>query len=151
MADGHHNWFVPFLEAAISIALGIAIWLFAGALTGSRGYALGRGCCRISHVWPRMAAAQTLLFLAIERVEGTPVGLLGCVVQVAIALVAAYLVCLTASLLHACTKGARRAIRYLERIVATAVSYFGREHTAAPIAVPLFVRSSSFGRAPPHI
>lgn len=150
MADGHHNWFVPFLETAIAVTLGISIWLFAGALTRPRRHTLDLACYRTSRIWPRMAALQTALFLAIERVEGTPAGLLGCAAQVAIALIAAYLVCALASLLRACEKSAEKALRYLERLTATTGSYFGREHTSAAISVPVCVRSSTFGRAPPH-
>lgn len=150
MVDGHHDWFVPFLETALALTLGISIWLFSGALTRSRRHALDLACYRTSRIWPRMAAFQTLLFLAIERVEGMPAGLLGCAVQVLVALVATYLICALASLLGACEKSAEKALRYLERLTATAQSYFGREHTSAAISVPVYVRSSSFGRAPPH-
>ncbi len=58
-------------------------------------------------LFPRLAVSQLGMFAAMERLEGTHAGLLGCAVQVAVALCVACVLSLFSRLLVRCITGAQ--------------------------------------------
>lgn len=150
MAETTHLWVAPALEGSVALLLGCALWLFGGALLRT-GFVIGRLCEQETmHVWPRMAAVQTLLFVALERFEGSGVSLFGCAVQLLVALLVAHLLHRFVAMLGACERATQRAARYLERLDASPLAFVGRDLYRTTIALePLAVRRR-FGRAPPN-
>ncbi|HVA29537.1 MAG TPA: hypothetical protein VNF68_15250 [Candidatus Baltobacteraceae bacterium] len=151
MADGHHRWFGPLLECALALLLAVSLWLLGDVMVKARVLArdiIERNALRL---WPRMAAAQVVLFLSIEGIEGTSIRWTDVAVQVLVALIAAYALGLFARVLEACARGTAQAVRYLERLRRANLSFAGREPSTQSIAATLIFGTFRWGRAPPSM
>jgi hypothetical protein len=97
-----------------------------------------------------MAFAQTALFAIIEGAEGTHVTLTGALVQVAVALLAAYVVSLFIRLLARCALGSQAAGAYLQRLLDDGARYFSLRPESPAFALAVRAGASRFQRPPPN-
>jgi hypothetical protein len=118
MADARHSWISPVLEWSLAL-LGAAALAAAGGALVKAGI-LARPVAERSAfaLWARLAPAQALLFVLVERAEGVSPSLAGYAVQILVALAAALLLASLARLLGECIRSADRAQAYLERVFA---------------------------------
>jgi len=101
-------------------------------------------------LWPRLGAAQLLMFTLMERAEGTHAAITGCAIQLAVALAVAYLLSLFSRLLVRCIQGAREACEYLERLHAVvSAAFIVRQPQCAAHALAVRAGSARFKRPPP--
>lgn len=147
MADGRHVWLVPALESSLAVLLVLAIALAGGALVRAGIFARPVVEAAPIRLWFRLALAQTALFAAIEHAEGTPVGLVGCAIQVAVALGVAVLLCAFARALAGCVRAGDAAARFLARIERPAIYLTRPLSPAAALAAVAGTRR--FQRPPP--
>lgn len=148
-ADGHHAWMAPALELSVALLLACCMALAVDALLRSGMFAHTAAERSWIALWPRLSIAQLVLFVAIEYSEGTHASLLGCAVQIFVALITAYILYAFAHLLVRCAQCTQAASRYLERMLRPVTSFVSRR--PAPVAYALAVRagSSRFQRPPP--
>jgi hypothetical protein len=85
-----------------------------------------------------------------ERAEGTHASALACVVQLAVALCAAYLLSLFARLVADCIAGAEEAGRYLARLYAPCASFAFRQPQWCTNSLAVRVGSYRLKRPPPQ-
>lgn len=147
MADGRHLWLVPAFESSLAVLLLLATALIGGALVRAGVFARPSVEAAPLDLWLRLSAAQTALFVAIERAEGTPVGLIGCAIQIAVALGAALLLAAFARALAGCVRTGDVAARFLTRAVAAPV-YLGQPFSRADVLAAV-AGSRRFQRPPP--
>lgn len=125
MADGRHAYFLPTLQAFVTLALALALALVAKRLLFTRPEradpvrvtsrsAPGRFPGFLS-LWATFSLTQCALFVSIEFLEGYRVGLFGCVAQCAVALVAAAIVTFFGVALERCEELALACGTYLPR------------------------------------
>lgn len=147
--DPRHAWVAPALHcslallAALCCGLLVSALLKAGILTHT---AIERS---VFALWPRLALGQLVMFSVMERLEGTHAGLLGCAVQIAVALCAAYFLALFSRLLVRCIAGAQAASRYLQRLFADAARYVSPQIDCRVHALQACAGSALFKRPPP--
>jgi hypothetical protein len=146
-----HTWLAPALEC--SLALLVAVLLVRAGQILLRAHILvhtaaERSCLAL---WPRLALAQMVLFYAMESAEGRHAGLTGAIVQIAVALVVAFVLSVFARVLGACAQSAERAVQYLARLLQSVTSFVSRR--PAPIAYALAVHAGTarFQRPPPQL
>ena len=150
MADGHHAWVTPTFEISVAVLLGVCLLLAGSALVRAKIVARIGVERSLLSLWPRLAVTQLLLFAGMERAEGTHASLLGCAVQIAVALGTAFVLSLFARLLARCIMGASEAGRYLERIQAQVASFVPRQSVWCPSTIAVRVGSLRFVRPPPQ-
>lgn len=148
-ADGHHAWMAPALDVSLALLAAICISLTAGTLLKAGVFAHTASERSWVALWPRLATAQLTLFTAIEYSEGRHAGILGSLIQIAIALVTAYLLYAFARLLVHCARSTENASRYLERILRSVTSFVSRRPAAVAYALAVHAGSSRFQRPPP--
>jgi hypothetical protein len=143
-------WMAPALEVSIALFIAACTVFAVDALL--RLGLLAHTAAERSWValWPRLAIAQLVLFATIEHSEGTHAGLLGCAIQVLVALIAAYILYAFAHLLVRCARGAQAASRYLERIRRSIISFVSRRPASAAYALAVHAGRSRFQRPPPQ-
>ena len=148
-ADGRHAWLLPVLEISAAFLVALCIASVAGALLRAGIFVHTQAERSFAALWPRLGASQVLLFILMERAEGRGATILGCAIQLAIAIAVAWLLVLFAGLLAGCARFAQASCRYLERALRNAVSFVSRR--PAPLAYALAVRAgtSRFQRPPP--
>lgn len=148
MADGHHGWFAPVLEGSFA-AFACLVAVVLGRTLVDAGI-LARTVEKPSfwRMWPRMAAAQAFLFVAIETTEGTRLHGFGCLVQIAVALIAALALCILGALLQTCAQVIHRAA-YARRVTAT--TFLRREPLSLAVSLAALLGRHRFQRPPPPI
>jgi hypothetical protein len=149
-ADGHHTWLAPVLECSLALLATLCLLIAGGALLKSGIFAQTRIEQSCAALWPRLAFTQIGLFAIIEHAEGTHVTIIGVLVQIAVALLAAYVLSLFVGLLARCALGTEAAAAYLQRLLGDCARYVS--HDAATPAFALAVRAgaSRFQRPPPN-
>lgn len=147
MADGRHLWLVPALESSLAVLLVLATALVGGALVRAGIFARPAVEASPLRLWLRLAFAQTALFATIEHAEGTPVGLVGCAIQVAVALGIALLLCAFARALAGCVRAGDAAAQFLTRIATPPVFLHRPLSPAAALAAVTGTRR--YQRPPP--
>lgn len=148
-ADAQHAWVAPALECSVALLAALCCGLLAGALLKA-GILIRTAVDRSAlELWPRLAIAQLVMFCTMERLEGTHAGLLGCAVQIVVALVAAYLLALFSRLLVRCIAGARAASRYLQRLFACVSCYASPIVDCRMHALQACAGSARYKRPPP--
>jgi hypothetical protein len=147
MADGRHLWLVPALESSLAALLLLATALAGGALVRAGVFARPSVDAAPFGLWWRLAIAQTALFVAIERAEGTPVGWMGCAIQIAVALGAALLLSAFARALAGCVRSGDLAARFLTRVAAPPL--YLRRPLSPAAALAAVAGSRRFQRPPP--
>jgi len=101
-------------------------------------------------LFPRLAVAQLAMFAAMERLEGTHAGPLGCAVQIIVALCVAYGLSLFSRLLVRCITGAQAASRYLQRLLDDCTARFvSRRPYSTAHALAVRAGTARFQRPPP--
>ena len=150
LADGHHFWLAPALECTIALLAVIAMVLVGGALMDAGIAARTLAQDSTMALWLRLSLAQVILFALIERAEGTSVGLLGCAVQIAVALLAAYLLTAFGRFLVTCVRATREASRYLQRQCAPLCSFVAHEPRQTAYALATRTGPHRFERPPPQ-
>lgn len=148
-ADGHHAWVGAALEYSVVLLLSLCSGL-AGSSLLRAGVLIHTSAERSwLSLWPRLALLQLGLFAAMERAEGSHAGLLGCLIQILTALVAAYLLYLFGQLLVRCRMTGETLSGYLNRALPAVTSFVSRR--PQPVAHALAVRAGTarFQRPPP--
>jgi hypothetical protein len=148
-ADGHHAWMAPVLEVSIALLLAACTALTVEALLRAGVFAHTPAERSWLALWPRLSVAQLALFATIEHMEGTNAGAVGCLIQVLVALVTAYMLYAFGHLLLHCARGAAAASRYLQRMLRTVTSFVSRRPAFVAYALAVHAGSSRFQRPPP--
>jgi hypothetical protein len=150
LADGHHAWIAPGLEISVAVLLAVCTTMLGGALM--RLHLLVHSGIERSllALLPRLCVAQLTIFVLMERAEGTHASALACVVQLAVALCAAYLLSLFARLVADCIAGAEEAGRYLARLYAPCASFAFRQPQWCTNSLAVRVGSYRLKRPPPQ-
>ncbi len=127
LADGRHTYFIPALQALVSVALAFGFaFVVRSLLVGGTAAQPSRSTCaelsRSTRGWPQffgiwavLSFTQCALFISVESFEGYRVGLFGCLMQCAVALIAAIVVMLFGALLEQCEEIALVCGTYLLR------------------------------------
>jgi hypothetical protein len=100
-------------------------------------------------LWPRLAFLQLTLFAAMERLEGTQPGVIGFLVQIAVALCVAYVLALFSRLLVRCIARAQAASRYLQRLLECGALFVSRRPLSIAHALAVRAGIARFQRPPP--
>ena len=148
-AANHHAWVLPVLEGSLALTLSVGMALMGGAFVRARvlaGHLVQRS---LIELWPRLAVCQVLLFCGIERAEGTNPTVLGCVMQVLVALFAAYIISVFARVVAACSRNAEEAAEHLKRLFALPSIFLQRETSGSAFALLVPASSGRSLRAPP--
>lgn len=148
--DGHHAWMAPALECSLAILAAVVLMAIGSSLLKAGILMHTPAEQSYAALWPRLAFSQIVVFDVVENAEGAHVSIPGIVVQIAVALLVAYLLCRFACLLVRCAQNADEASRYLQRLLNAITSYVFRQ--PAPFARALAVHAgvSRFQRPPPH-
>lgn len=148
-ADLQHAWLAPALECSMAVFAALCCALLADALLKA-GVLMHTAAERsVLELWPRLALAQTALFFGIERLEGTHVGVLGCLAQLLVAFGVAYVLSLFSKLLVGCIAGAQAASQYLQRLNDTAATFVVRQPQCISHALAVRAGNARFQRPPP--
>lgn len=148
-ADGHHAWLAPALECSLALLATLCLLIGGGALIKSGILAqtrIERSCLEL---WPRLACAQTAVFAFVEHAEGAHVTLLGIAVQIAVALLAAYVLSLFMRLVARCLETADDACAYLARLLGDRAPFVPRSPLTVACALAVRAGTSRFQRPPP--
>ena len=149
-AGAEHAWVGPALECSLAVLAALCCALTADALLKAGILTHTAAERSVIELWPRLSAAQLLMFAAMERLEGTHAGIAGCIVQLAVALCVAYVLSLFSRLLVRCINGAREASHYLERLTHAPASIFiSLQPQCVAHALAVRAGSSRFKRPPP--
>lgn len=150
-AGAEHAWMAPAMEISLALLFAICTALIGGTLCRAGILKRTRAERSLIVLWPRLAVAQLLLFTLIERTEGARAGFTGSLVQILVAFLAAWLLCLFARVLARCRARSREAGAYLERMLCASTSFVSRR--PAPMAYALAVRAgrARFQRPPPFV
>lgn len=148
LIDSRHLWLPGALETSLFIVVAVGFSLLAGTLLRKPFGTYATFSTSLLGLWARLASAQTLLFALLERAEGSHAIFTGCLVQCAVALLAAFLLVLFARVVRACAGHAGEASAYLERLCAGALRIPAR---ACALVPPLAVCTGThrFQRPPP--
>lgn len=151
VADGHHAWLAPTLECSLALLAALCLLLACGALLKAGIFTQTKIQQSCAALWPRLAVAQIALFAIVEHAEGAHVTLAGVLMQIAIALLAAYVLSLFTRLLSRCALGTQAASAYLQRLLDEVARYVSLPAAESP-AFALAVRAgtSRFQRPPPN-
>ncbi len=129
LADGRHLYFLPALQALVTIAAVLALALMARSLLLARsGLVRGRPYqTALSSqrrrftgsltLWAALALTQSALFVCLETLEGYHTAAFGCLVQCLVALLATLVLCFFAALLDRCEQIGLALGTYLQRSV----------------------------------
>jgi hypothetical protein len=147
--DGHHAWMAPALEVSIALLIAACLALALDALLRVGVFTHTSAERSWLALWPRLSVAQLALFAAVEHAEGANAGLVGCAVQIFIALVVAYMLYAFAQLLVRCARGTEAASRYLERVLRTVTSFVSRRPAPVAYALAIHAGRARFQRPPP--
>ena len=149
-ADSHHAWIEPALECSFAVLAALCCWLLSDALVKA-GVMVHTAAERSTlDLAPRLALAQLALFAGMERAEGTHAGVIGCIVQIAVALAVGYVLSLFTRLLACCAASADAACEYLRRLAACAPSRFiARDPQCVAYALAVRAGNARFQRPPP--
>lgn len=149
-ADLHHSWVAPALECSLAVLIGLCCALVADALLKA-GVLIHTAAERSTiELWPRLALAQVVLFSAMERLEGTHAGVLGCLTQIAVAFCVAYVLSLFSRLLVRCIVQAQAAWQYLQRLSdAPRVIFIDLHPQCVAQTLAVCAGSARFQRPPP--
>ena len=150
-ADAQHSWMVPALEISIALLFAICTALIGGTLCRAGILKRTRAERSLFALWPRLAAAQMLLFALIERGEGTAAHFSGFLVQILVALVAAWVLCLFARVIARCRAHSNEAGAVLERILAARTSFISRRPPQLAYALAVRAGRARFQRPPPLV
>jgi hypothetical protein len=150
MADGHHLWLVPAFECSLAVLATLCLLLTGDALLKAGVFAHTRIEQSCTALWPRLAIAQAALFSIAEYAEGTHVTLTGILVQIAVALAAAYVLSLFMGLLSKCALGAKVASAYLQRLQHDCTRYISQDAATPAFALAVRAGASRFQRPPPN-
>jgi hypothetical protein len=150
VADGHHAWLAPALELSIALFFASCIALAVDTLLRAGVFKHTPAERSWLALWPRLSAAQIVLFIAIEHAEGLHAGFLGCAMQVFVALVTAYVLYAFAQLLARYAHVSAAASRYLERMLQPVTSFVSRRPAAVSYALAVHAGRSRFQRPPPN-
>jgi hypothetical protein len=140
---------IPVLECSIALLAAILALCLAQSLLKARilvHTAAEKTCLAL---WPRLAIAQTLIFIAMERAEGRHAGLSGAAVQILVALAVSYVLSLFTRVLVACAQCAEHASRYLARLLQTVNTFVSRRPTGIAYALAVHAGTARFQRPPP--
>lgn len=148
-ADGHHAWMAAALECSLAVLIAMGCVLLGSALL--RAGVLMHTPAERSWIalWPRLAVLQLAIFTAMERAEGSHAGILACVIQLVMALAAAYVLYLFGRLLARCRHAGEVASRYLERALLSVTSFISRRPATCAHALAVRAGTSRFQRPPP--
>jgi hypothetical protein len=150
VADAHHAWVAPALECSLAVLATLCFALVADALLKAGILAHTSAERSVLELWPRLAVAQLTMFAAMERLEGTNAGVIGCLVQIAVALCVAYVLSIFSRLLVRCIAGAASAARYLARLTQAAAPLFVvPQFNFAAHALAVRAGTARFQRPPP--
>jgi hypothetical protein len=149
MSDGHHGWMMPALECSLAVLIAALLLCAGESLLKARILVHTPSEQSCAQLWLRMSLLQTALFTVMEQAEGGHAGFAGAIVQIVVALLAAYLLSLFAHLVVTCACGAHEASQFLRRLLEQPVSFVSRR--PAPIALALAVNAGTarFQRPPP--
>jgi hypothetical protein len=139
----------PALEVSLALLLAAGTALTVDALLKSGIFTHTSAERSWLALWPRLSFAQLALFAAVEHSEGTRAGILGCAIQVIVALITAYMLYAFARLLVRCARGSEAASRYLERMLRTVTSFVSRRPAAVAYALAVHAGRARFQRPPP--
>jgi hypothetical protein len=148
-ADGHHGWMVAAWEASTALMIAAALFLTGESLLRRHILIHTDTEQSLLALSIRLALSQIALFSAMEAAEGTHVGIIGVLVQLVVAVAAAYMLSLFARMLVECARATKNVSRYLQRLLQAISSFVSRR--PAQIAYTLFVRAGTarFQRPPP--
>lgn len=150
-AGAEHSWMAPALEISLALLAAICAALIGGTLCRAGILKRTRAERSLIALWPRLAASQLLLFALIERAEGTSAGISGSLVQILVALAAAWLLCLFARVLARCRARSQEAGAYLERMFSARFSFVSRRPAAPAYALAVRAGRARFQRPPPFV
>lgn len=148
-ADGRHGWIVPVLDVSLAFLCAALLFCAGESLIEARILAHTPAERSFVPLFWRLAACQTLLFLAMEQIEGAHIDFSGVLAQIAVALIAAYMLSLFARLLTACAAGALAASTYLQRILEPLASFASRCPRLRAYAPTVRFDCPQFQRPPP--
>jgi hypothetical protein len=148
-ADGHHAWMAPVLEVSVALLIAACTSFALDALLRAGVFAHTAAERSWFALWPRLSIAQLALFVAIEHTEGATAGLLGCAVQIFIALITAYMLYAFARLLVRCARATQAASRYLQRMLRPVTSFISRQPAPVAYALAIHAGRARFQRPPP--
>lgn len=140
----------PALEISLALLAAICATLLAKTLVRAGVFTHTAAERSWSELFVRLAPAQLALFAAIERSEGGHAGALGCVLQILVALIAAYILYAFAHLLERCAQGTQSASRYLQRMLHGVTSFVSRRPAPLAYALAIHAGRSRFQRPPPQ-
>ena len=150
-SGAEHSWIAPALEISIALLFAICVALVGGTLCRAGILKRTRTERSILALWPRLAGAQILLFAVMESAEGTRAPFTGFLVQILVALFAAWLLCLFAQVLAGCRARSAEAGAFLERMLAAAVIFVSRRPAAPAFALAVRAGRARFQRPPPFV
>jgi hypothetical protein len=139
----------PALEVSIALLLAACTALTVEALLRAGVFAHTAAERSWLALWPRLSVAQLALFATIEHLEGANAGVVGCLIQVLVALVTAYMLYAFAHLLVQCARSTQAVCRYLERMLRTVTSFVSRRPAFVAYALAVHAGPSRFQRPPP--
>lgn len=148
--DARHAWMAPAMECSLALLLALVLLAAGNALLRVRALRHTAEERSFSALWPRLAASQIALFLLIESLEGAHVGARGILIQVLVAIFAAWMLTLFARLLGRLRCYGERAGRYLERLHETPFAFVPRLATPPAYALAVRAGTARFQRPPPH-
>lgn len=148
--DAQHAWVAPALECSFAVFAALCCALFADAMLKA-GVLVHTAAERSTfELWPRLAFGQLAIFCLMERLEGAHPGILGCAMQVLVAICVAYVLSLLSRLLVTCVRGAQAASQYLQRLTDCARPIFlERPPQCVAHALAVSAGSARFQRPPP--
>jgi energy-converting hydrogenase Eha subunit A len=149
VTDAHHAWLAPALECSLALLVALCSAMLADALLKA-GILMHTAAERSTiELFPRLALAQLGMFAAMERLEGTHAGLVGCVVQVLVALCVAYVLSLFSRLLVHCIAKTQAASQYLQRLLESPARFVSRRPYSVAYALAVRAGNARFQRPPP--
>lgn len=149
-ADSAHAWVTPTLECSVALLVALCCGLLASALLRVGILAHTATERSVAGLMPRLCLAQLAVFIVMEQAEGSHASLLGCLVQVLVALVVAYGLALFSRLLVRCYAGACAASRYLERRLRTPSVFLAHRPLCIAHELAAHAGSARFQRPPPR-
>lgn len=138
LADGRHTYFLPTLQASVTIVLALGFTLILRSLfgggSGARRRPSAKAWSEFLGLWAGLCLTQCALFISFEFFEGYRVGLFGCLMQCGVALIVTTLLVFFGALLERCEEISVAGGRYLPRNTNRLAVLHGRALSLAPVS-----------------
>lgn len=150
LGDAHHAYVGPALECSLALLVALCLALVGGTLVKARILMHTAAERSTLELWPRLGLAQLALFAIMERAEGTHASVLGCLVELLVALGVAYVLALFSQLLVRCVAHTQAASRYVERRTNCVAIFMSRPPHCFASALAVRTGTARFQRPPPN-